>query len=170
MVRYFPLSEIATDREPLSPNCLGCRRRKIARATRHRSSMPRQKSSNRVWLPRLKFKTARHVDLRRAVSLLFAVVYVNLRSQHGQFKQPLIFDPGTMAVSGIPCGVMSYGVQIQLPLSRFATLVRVLMGSLTKSGRYPIQIPIRRRASLTKTALPFDIHCPNKSVGPMGAR
>ena len=42
--------------------------------TADQSSNSEPKSSNRVWLPRLEIKTARRIDLRRAVSRLIATV------------------------------------------------------------------------------------------------
>ena len=52
-----------------------------------RSKTPWQKSSNGVLSPRLEFKTARRVGLRRAVSFKMAMVYSVSRHSPHEFKQ-----------------------------------------------------------------------------------
>ena len=108
------------------------------------------KSSNRVWLPRLEIKTARRIDLRRAVSRLVRASYANHEAKLSQFKRATLFRVRRRAIARTYCRIGSYGVQIQSPLSGFVSLVRVLIGelwtvmqtkpsSVNKSGSSPLR-------------------------------
>jgi hypothetical protein len=57
------------------------------------------KSSNRVLLSRLKTRTARRIDLRRAVSCLVGASYASHEAQLSQFKQATLFETQRKAIS-----------------------------------------------------------------------
>ena len=83
--------------------------------------------------PRLEIKTARRIDLRRAVSRLVVASYANHKAQISHFKRATLFETRRKAFSRNRCVAESWGVQIQSPLPEFGSLVRVLFGEL--SGR-----------------------------------
>lgn len=89
------------------------------------SSSSSPKSSNRIWLSRLRIKTARRMLFRRSVSRLVRASYANYEAQLSQFKRATLFETRRKAISRTHCHVKSCGVQFPSPLSRFATWVRI---------------------------------------------
>ena len=81
-------------------------------------------------MPRLEIKTARRIHLGRAVSRLASASYANREAQLSQFKQATLFRLRRRAIARTYCRIGSCGVQIQLPLSAFVSLVRVLIEEL----------------------------------------
>ena len=110
-------------------------RAKVANDSHSSARVP--KSSNRVWLPRLEIKTARRVQLRRAVSRLSPASYVIHEGQHCRFKRMIHFGPRKRTTALTCCRIESYRVQIQSPLSQFVTAVRVSLGRLPVRTRSP---------------------------------
>ena len=68
------------------------------------------KSSNRVWWPQLRNKTARRMDMRRAVSRLVRASYANDEAQLSQFKQATLLRVRRGAIARIYCQIGSCGV------------------------------------------------------------
>ena len=71
--------------------------------------------------PRLEIRTARRIELRRAVFRLSAAVYVRFTARRVQFNQPAKFGTAARRFAITCSQIASYRVQILSPLSRQST-------------------------------------------------
>ena len=107
--------------------------------TRRRN--PSHKPPAQIQSSRLETITARRIDLRRPVSRLVGASYAIHEAQLRQFQQATLFEMRRRAIARTYCRIGNYGVQIQLPLSAFVSLVRVLNRGVCKITFPPLAHP-----------------------------